>query len=172
LSHASDETARGVLARVERPVVASHSGMRQLAPLPRNLPDDLLEAIAATGGLAGVSFFNGHLDAEFEARCAPLRGRDFGDTEALARAVLAEAGTLPMSRLVDHVRHAVAVVGPDHVGLGSDFDGMWAPPAGLEDASQLPAFSVACAEAGVFDERGLTAFLGANWTRVLASALP
>ncbi|HSM07593.1 MAG TPA: membrane dipeptidase [Gemmatimonadota bacterium] len=172
LSHASDDTARDVLARAERPLVASHSGMRRLAPLPRNLPDELLEAIAATGGLVGVSFFNGHLDADFEARCAPLRERRFDDTEALARAVLAEVGTLPLSRLVDHVRHAAAVAGSDHVGLGSDFDGMWAPPAGLEDASQLPALSAGLAEAGVFDERGLTAFLGANWTRVLASALP
>lgn len=172
LSHASDETARDVLSRAERPVVASHSGMRRLAPLPRNLPDDLLEGIAATDGLVGVSFFSGHLDAEFEARCAPLRRRTFDDTEALARAVLAEVGSLPLSRLVDHVRHAAAVAGRDHVGLGSDFDGMWAPPAGLEDASKLPALSAALAEAGVFDERGLTAFLGANWTRVLASALP
>jgi len=172
LSHASDETARDALARAERPVVASHSGMRRLASLPRNLPDELLEAIAATGGLIGVSFFNGHLDAEFEARCAPFRERKFDDTEGLARAVLAEVGTLPLSRLVDHVRHAVAVAGPDHVGLGSDFDGMWAPPAGLDDVSRLPALSTALAGAGVFDERGLTAFLGANWTRVLTSALP
>jgi membrane dipeptidase len=172
LSHASDATARAAIERAERPVVASHSGMRRLAPLPRNLPDELLEAIAATGGLVGVSFFNGHLDADFEARCAPLRGRRFDDTEALARAVLEEVGTLPLSRLVDHVRHAAAIAGPDHVGLGSDFDGMWAPPAGLEDVSQLPALSAALAEAGVFDERGLTAFLGANWIRVLASALP
>jgi membrane dipeptidase len=172
LSHASDATARAAIDCAERPVVASHSGMRRLAPLPRNLPDELLEAIAATGGLVGVSFFNGHLDADFEARCAPLRERRFDDTEALARAVLEEVGTLPLSRLVDHVRHAAAIAGSDHVGLGSDFDGMWAPPAGLEDVSRLPALSAALAEAGVFDERGLTAFLGANWIRVLASALP
>ena len=172
LSHASDETARAVTSRAERPVVASHSGMRRLAPLPRNLPDELAEAIAGTGGLVGISFFNGHLDAEFEARCAPLRERRFDDDEALARAVLELAGTLPLSRLVDHVRHADAVVGADHVGLGSDFDGMWAPPAGLDDVSRLPDLTVALAGAGVFDERGLTAFLGANWIRVLASALP
>lgn len=172
LSHASDDTVRDVLVRAERPLVASHSGMRRLAPLQRNLSDELLEAIAATGGLVGLSFFNGHLDADFEARCAPLRQRTFDNTEELARAVLEEVGTLPLSGLVDHVRHAASVVGADHVGLGSDFDGMWAPPAGLEDVSRLPALSAALAEAGVFDERGLTAFLGANWTRVLASALP
>jgi membrane dipeptidase len=172
LSHASDQTARAVIERAERPVVASHSGMRRLAPLPRNLPDDLLEAIAGTGGLVGVSFFNGHLDADFEARCAPLRARRFADSEALATAVLEEVGTLPLSRLVDHVRHAAAIAGLDHVGLGSDFDGMWAPPAELDDVSQLPALSAALAGAGVFDERGLTAFLGASWTRVLTSALP
>lgn len=172
LSHASDAVVLDVTERAERPVVASHSGMRSLAPLPRNLSDALLEAIAATGGLVGISFFNGHLDADFEARCTPLRARRFEDTEALARAVLEEVGTLPLSRLVDHVRHAAGVVGEEHVGLGSDFDGMWAPPAGLEDVSRLPALSAALAEDDVFDERGLTAFLGANWTRVLMSALP
>lgn len=172
VSHASDETVREVTGRAERPVVASHSGMRSLAALPRNLSDAQLEAIAGTDGLVGISFFNGHLDADFEARCVPLRARHFEDTEALARTVLEEVGPLPLSRLVDHVRHAVAVVGEEHVGLGSDFDGMWAPPAGLEDVSRLPELSAALAEAGAFDERGLTAFLGANWTRVLSSALP
>lgn len=172
VSHTSDEVVREVTGRADRPVVASHSGMRSLAPLSRNLSDALLEAIAATGGLVGISFFNGHLDADFEARCAPLRARNYGDTEALARAVLDEVGRLPLSGLVDHVRHAVAVAGAEHVGLGSDFDGMWAPPAGLEDVSRLPELSAALAESGVFDERGLTAFLGANWIRVLTSALP
>lgn len=172
LSHASDATARGVIERAQRPVVASHSGMRRLAPLPRNLPDDLLEAIAETGGLVGVSFFNGHLDAEFEARCAPLRDREFDDTEALARAVREEVGTLPLSRLVAHIDHAARLVGPEHVGLGSDFDGMWAPPEGLEDGARLPVLSSALAEAAVFDEGGLEAFLGANWLRVVSAALP
>lgn len=172
LSHASDATARDVIERAERPVVASHSGMRRLAPLARNLPDDLLEAIAATGGLVGVSFFNGHLDAEFEARCAPLRDRGIADMEELARTVLQEVGTLPLSRLIDHVGHAARLVGPDHVALGSDFDGMWAPPAGLEDCARLPDLSAALADAGVFDEEGLRSFLGANWLRVVSAALP
>lgn len=172
LSHASDATAHQVLERAERPVVASHSGMRRLAPLARNISEELLEAIAETGGLTGVSFFNGHLSAEFEERCTPLRGRAFEDTEQLARAVREEVGTLPMSAVVDHVRHAVRIVGADHVGLGSDFDGMWAPPEGLEDASRLPDLSAALGEAGVFDGEGLASFLGANWIRVLKAALP
>lgn len=172
LSHASDAVAFQVVERAERPVVASHSGMRRLAPLPRNISDELLEAIAETGGLTGASFFNGHLSAEFEERCTPLRAREFADTEQLARAVRAEVGTLPMSAVVDHVRHAVRIAGADHVGLGSDFDGMWAPPEGLGDVARLPDLSVALGEAGVFDAAGLEAFLGANWIRVLKAALP
>jgi membrane dipeptidase len=170
LSHADDSVARAVLERSERPVVSSHTGLRRLAPLPRNLPDDLLEGIAGTGGLVGISFFNGHLSADFEERCTPLRARRFADTEELARAVRAEVGTLPLSRLVEHVALAARLVGPEHVGLGSDFDGMWALPEGLEDVTRLPDLS---AELGtVFDEAGLTAFLGANWIRVLSAALP
>lgn len=171
LSHASDEVARQVTERAERPVVASHSGMRRLAPLARNIPEELLEAIAETGGLTGVSFFNGHLSAEFEQRCAPLRARNY-DMERMARAVREEVGTLPMSALVDHVRHAVRIVGVDHVGLGSDYDGMWAPPEGLEDAARLPELSAALGEAGLFDAEGLESFLGANWIRVLKASLP
>ena len=170
LSHASDGTASDVFERADRPVVSSHAGMRRLAPLPRNVSDAHLEAIAETGGLTGVSLFNGHLDADFEARCTPLRAREFSDTEELARAVRAEVGTLPMSAVVDHVRHAVRIVGPEHIGLGSDFDGMWALPDGLEDVSRLPDLSAALANE--FDANGLRAFLGTNWVRVLRAALP
>lgn len=170
LSHAADSVVRTVIERAERPVVSSHSGLRRLAPLARNLPDDLLEGIAETGGLVGVSFFNGHLSAEFEEACTPLRARHFASTEELARAVRAEVGTLPMSRLVEHVAHAVRMVGPEHVGLGSDFDGMWALPEGLEDVRRLPDLSAALGP--LFDEAGLTAFLGANWIRVLSASLP
>lgn len=170
LSHASDRTFDAVLERAERPVVSSHTGMRQLAALSRNISDRHLEAIAGTGGLAGMSLFNGHLDADFEARCAPLRAREYADTEEMARAVRAEVGTLPMSAVVDHVRHAVGIVGSEHIGLGADFDGMWAVPEGLADVSCLPELSVALAD--VFDADGLTAFLGANWRRVLRASLP
>lgn len=170
LSHASDRTIDDVLDRSERPVVSSHAGMRRLAPLPRNVSDRHLEGIAATGGLTGVSFFSGHLDADFEHRCTPLRAREFEDTEELARAVRAEVGTLPMSAVVNHVGHAVRMVGASHVGLGADFDGMWALPEGLADVSYLPDLSAALAD--LFDADGLTAFLGANWRRVLRASLP
>lgn len=170
LSHASDRTLDDVLDRAQRPVVSSHSGMRQLAPLPRNINDRHLEAIAETGGLTGISFFNGHLDADFEDRCTPLRAREYDDTEDLARAVLEEVGTLPMSAVVDHVRHAMSMVGETHIGLGADFDGMWALPEGLADVSFLPDLSAALAD--LFDAGGLTAFLGANWRRVLRASLP
>ncbi|TFG65350.1 MAG: hypothetical protein E4H28_04325 [Gemmatimonadales bacterium] len=169
LSHASDVTALNVIERAERPVVSSHTGMRRLAPLSRNVSDAQLEAIAETGGLVGVSLFNGHLDAEFEERCTPLRARQFADTEEMAEAVRAEVGSLPMSTVVDHVRHAVRIVGSEHIGLGTDFDGMWALPEGLDDVSRLPDLSAALAE--VFDAGGLTAFLGGNWARTLRVAL-
>jgi len=170
LSHSSDSTSFSVIERAERPVVSSHTGMRRLAPLSRNVSDTQLEAIANTGGLVGVSLFNGHLDAEFEERCTPLRARQFADTEEMAEAVRTEVGTLPMSMVVDHVRHAARIVGPEHIGLGTDFDGMWALPEGLDDVSRLPDLSAALAE--VFDSGGLTAFLGRNWTRVLRAAFP
>ena len=170
LSHSADSTMDDVLDRADRPVVSSHAGMRRLAPLPRNVSDRHLEAIAGTGGLTGISLFNGHLDADFENRCAPLRARHYDDMEEMERAVLSEVGTLPMSAVVDHVSHGVKSAGAGHVGLGADFDGMWALPEGLADVSCLPDLSAALSE--VFDADGLTAFLGANWRRVLRSSLP
>lgn len=172
LSHAADSTARQVLDRAERPVVASHSGMRRLANLPRNLSDPLLEGIAETGGLVGISFFCAHLSAEFEASYAPLREREFASHEELAATVRAEIGALPIERLVEHVAHAVHVAGAGHVGLGSDFDGMWALPEGLDDVADLPRLTAELVAARVFDADGVEAFLGLNWLRVLDEALP
>ena len=178
VSHASDaatENTIEVASALGVPVVASHSGVRSVADHPRNLPDSLLAEIAGTGGLVGLNFFSAYLDADYGRAFRRLQERvgpeGAWDMETLARACERELDPVPFSRLLDHAERALRVVGPAHVGLGSDFDGVAALPEGLRDVADLPRVSAGLAERG-FDASTLASFLGANWLRVLRAVLP
>ncbi|HWD64781.1 MAG TPA: dipeptidase [Solirubrobacteraceae bacterium] len=133
------------VARLEvGPLVASHSGAHALAPCTRNLTDQQLDAIAATGGLVGIVF-----------ACAFLR-RDFAD----------EADT-PLSLIAEHARYVADRIGVEHVALGSDFDGTLIP-AELHDVAGLPKLLQALADTG-FSQPELEAIAWHNWRRVLAA---
>src|SRR5690606_25176691 len=116
------------------PVIASHSSARALVPNPRNLTDDQLRALAANGGVAMVNFFapvvNGALDAEIMAAVAQRLERDHGgDGAMLWEAIRAESAArglraATLDDVLDHIDHVARVAGVDHVGLGSDFDGV------------------------------------------------
>lgn len=178
VSHASDAATRdviGVARALGVPVAASHSGARAVADHPRNLPDALLEAVAATDGITGINFFSAYLDVEYGRAFRRLQERagpdGAWDMEALARACDRELKPVPFSLLLDHAEHAMRVAGAEHVGLGSDFDGVAALPEGMRDASDLPRLTTGLAERG-FDAPALEAFLGAGWQRVLNAVLP
>ncbi|MCZ6478703.1 MAG: membrane dipeptidase [Gemmatimonadetes bacterium] len=179
ISHSSDATARDVLGAAQRPVIASHSGVRAVADHHRNLPDDLLEELAARGGVLGVNFFSAYLDEGFSRGYEAVRARleregaddVFQPRSALGRAVAAELKPVPFSRLLEHFRRAIAVAGPEHVGLGSDFDGVLATPEGLDDVRDLPKITAGLAEDGLTDE-DLRSVLGGNFRRVLSDVLP
>jgi membrane dipeptidase len=177
LSHAGERAFFDALATSRRPVIASHSGCRALHDHPRNLSDAQLSALAAHGGMVGIVFHPGFLDAEARTEEARVRGLRVyqearGASEAqryLARQTIMRRYARPLSaeRLVDHVLHAVEVAGVDHVGLGSDFDGIERAPAGLEDASGYGVL------AGLLVRRGMglpdvEKILGANLRRVFA----
>ena len=178
VSHCSDRATEDVLTRARSlgvPVAASHSGARSIADHPRNLPDDLLEAIAATDGIVGINFFSAYIDEEFgrgfrqlQARFAPEYSWNL---DALGDACSRELIPVPFDRILEHVEHVQRVAGVAHVGLGSDFDGVVALPAGLRDVADLPRISAGLAARG-FDEPALRAFLGANWLRTLEAVLP
>jgi membrane dipeptidase len=149
VSHASDETVADVLRVTRGPVIASHSASRAIAPHRRNLPDDLARGIAATGGVVMVNFYAAFLDPAYAAHAA--------------------AGGTPLSLLVDHIAHLVDVAGEDHVGLGSDFDGVDAMPVGLGGIDGLPAITLELARRGFSDE-AIRKVLGENFLRVLEEA--
>ena len=190
VSHAHDGTFWDVMRVSTAPVVASHSCCRALSDYHRNLTDDMLMALAKNGGLIGINFLPGFLNAEIEKKETALRievARKFGlpeDERAIMRAdpkvreqVLAELRaretelkkTLPrvdVGTVVDHIDHVVKVVGnANHVGLGSDFDGISATPAGLENAGKLGAITEELERRG-YKEDDIRKIMGGNFYRV------
>ena len=146
LSHAGERSFFDALETSEQPVIASHSGCRAVYDHPRNLSDEQLRVLAERGGVVGIVFHPGFLDAD--ARAEELRVRETSsyreleatsETERVLRQselLVAQARPMSADRLVDHVLHAIDVAGIRHVGLGSDFDGIQRGPEGLGDASR------------------------------------
>ena len=188
VSHVSDATFTDLAEWAQStgvPLVASHSSARALANHPRNLTDLQLGTLADTGGVASVNFCPAFLDEAFraevtaatatpEARAAQeeARRRESDPGRAAlyawhARSAFARAVPAPgIARLVDHICHMVRVAGEDHVGLGSDFDGTAAVPAGLEDVSLLPRLADSLGERGL-SGRVIDKIFSDNWLRVL-----
>ena len=184
VSHVSDATFRDVLATSTRPVIASHSSCRALSGHPRNLTDEQLRAIARNGGVVGINFYPVFLDDHFRDQYEELRRRlkpEIDSVRALYRGRPGESGfevdklvgaraaslDVPtVERLVDHIDHAVQVMGIDHVGLGSDFDGISVLPAPMKDATSLPVLIQALQARG-YSSGDVAKILGENFLRVL-----
>jgi membrane dipeptidase len=186
VSHVSDKTFSDVLETSSAPVIASHSSTRALASAPRNMTDDMLRAIAAKGGVVHINYYEGFLDDDFQKRQSALKDEEkrqdeiddrtpkFGDRSQNGPAVrkinaerMAKLGRIPLSRLLDHFEHAVKVAGVDHVGLGSDFDGVDdLLPEGMEDISKMPNLVRGLMERG-FSDADILKILGGNTIRVM-----
>ena len=186
ISHVSDKTFYDVLATSTAPVIASHSSCRALANAPRNMTDDMLRAIAAKNGVVHINFFEGFLDESYGTRMKTVapelaeqaaldkKTPKFGDRTAYgpeSRKInakrIAKLGRIPLSKLLDHFEHAVKVAGIDHVGLGSDFDGVEDQlPEGMEDVSKLPNLVAGLMDRG-FSDADILKILGGNTLRVM-----
>ncbi len=183
ISHVSDKTFWEVLDVATKPVIASHSGARSLSNHFRNMTDDMIRAVAKADGVVCVVFYPIFLDEnyaqaaraifaqlkpqfiEIEATLDPIAAsyaKDRLSTQALRDRV----APMPLARLADHIEHIAKLVGPDHVGLGSDFDGINCVPEGLETGAQMPALTKELARRG-FDEEALMKILGGNILRVM-----
>lgn len=179
VSHVSDATMHDVLDVARVPVIASHSSARAILDAPRNIPDTLLRRIAANGGVVMVNFYNGFLDADFAAAYARVESeydalwqRHANDLRAGRAAEQQWAASLPpvaLARLADHIDHIVRVTGVDHVGLGSDFDGVERTPVNLEDVACFPNLTVELLRRG-YSEKDIKKILGENFLRVLGEA--
>ena len=185
VSHVSDAAFADVLGTSTAPVIASHSSARALCGAARNLTDDMARAIADRGGVVMVNFFAAFLSDTWreawnaqkpamEAALEPLRAsyRSRGKPVAycaeqeIERAWARRLPPVPFLVLVDHFDHMLRVAGPNHVGIGSDFDGIALSVEGMESAADLPKVTAGLLERG-WAPAELKGMLGENLLRVL-----
>jgi microsomal dipeptidase-like Zn-dependent dipeptidase/lysophospholipase L1-like esterase len=164
LSHTSPATMADALRVSTAPVIFSHSSARALTDVPRNVPDDILRQLPKNGGIVMVTFVPGFVSqqvADYNKREADERARlgaQAGATpEGVTKALEAwrAANPAPRASLIDvanHIDHIKQVAGIDHIGLGSDFDGITSVPAGLEDVSTFPALIAELLRRGYSDD--------------------
>jgi membrane dipeptidase len=144
------------------PVIASHSSARALNSHRRNLSDEQLRAIARNGGVVNVNFYSAFIDPAFLAKADSLAGNDAA-IRALPRP--------PLSILLDHFEHIIRVAGIDHVGIGSDYDGVGGLlPQGVDDVTRLPLIAQGLLDRG-YTERDVEKVLGGNMLRVMERAI-
>ena len=185
VSHVSDKTFWDIVNTSTKPVVATHSGCRAIANVPRNLTDEMIVALAKTGGVVNVIFYPEHIEPgwsekkkKVDAEIAPVVERASGEEQGnaaqkkLARdrvrsqEYLKRLPAVSVSRIVDHIDHIVKLVGIDHVGIGSDFDGVQAVPADMKSVADLPNLTTELLKRG-YSEADIDKILGGNMLRVM-----
>ena len=188
VSHASDATLADVLNTSRAPILASHSAARALTNSPRNLTDAQLRAIAANGGAVMVNFYAAFIDedyrqafiaqkperaarhaalaADYAARNEPI---PFHASNRIDCEFAARLPRPPLQSLIAHFDHIIQVAGIDHVGIGTDFDGISALPEGIDSAADLPKITAALMARG-YSAADLHKILGSNLMRVFAAA--
>jgi membrane dipeptidase len=185
VSHVSDKTFWDIINTSTKPVVATHSACRAIANVPRNLTDDMIKALAKTGGVVNVIFYPEHLEPDWSQKKKQL---DVEIAAEVQRASAAEPGDsvhkkiardrvrsreysrrLPpvgVARIVDHIDHIVKLVGVDHVGIGSDFDGVQITTSDLASVADLPNLTTELLRRG-YSEQDIHKILGGNMLRVM-----
>ncbi len=180
LSHVTAEVMEDALETTRAPVIFSHSSARAIAEHPRNVPDEILRRMPENGGVVMVNFYSGFLHPEGARNIQDLFReearirRENPDPEAFEEAMEAwrrEHPTPPgdVALVADHIDHIVEVAGVEHVGLGSDYDGVSVVPEGLEDVSKFPNLTAELLRRG-HSEADVTKILGGNLLRVLREA--
>ena len=185
VSHVSDKTFWDIVNTSTEPVVATHSGCRAIADVPRNLTDEMIRALAKTGGVINVIFYPEHIepgwseqkkrvDAEIAPQVQRASEEEPGDVaqKKLARdrvrteEYLKRLPPVRVARIADHIDHIVKLVGVDHVGIGSDFDGVQAVPADMKSVADLPNLTKELLKRG-YSEADIEKILGGNMLRVM-----
>jgi membrane dipeptidase len=186
VSHVSDKTFWEMLETSECPVIASHSNCRAIADVPRNLTDDMIRALAETGGVVCVVYYPGFLEPGWKERRSRLdreieplfreAARPFWNSRGSLMRIAVDRvrereyakrlTPVPIARVADHIDHIVGLAGVEHVGCGSDFDGITATPAGLSSVAELPNLTAELLRRG-YTADDVTKILGGNVLRVM-----
>jgi membrane dipeptidase len=188
ISHVSDKTFYDALEVSKAPLIASHSSCRAVCNHVRNMSDDMIRALAAKGGVIQINYEKSFIDQAYKDAYEKETGgvvarmgdvaKNCNNDEACIEKAMAEfekklmaEGKLPhvsWERIIDHIDHAVKLVGADHVGLGSDFDGA-NMPEGMEDSSKLPKITQALIDKG-YSDSDIRKILGENTLRIMEQA--
>ena len=184
ISHAGEQTVKDILEISEDPLIASHSSVWNLTPHFRNLKDDQLRAIAAGDGVVFINFYSGYLDSTYQGKFDALiesrkseldsikeeleflgRENDFWDERN--RFLKDDINKIrpPFEVLIDHIDYVAKLVGVEHVGLGSDFDGVSSMPRDMDDVTDLPKITQALFNRG-YTRQDVKKILGENLLRV------
>ena len=187
VSHISDKAVLDAVQESRAPVIASHSSAKAIAPIVRNMPDDVIKAIAKKGGVVCINFHAGYLDkAAYDVYIAnrPKRDQEIKDVLALhasdparwemvrgiQRKYFAQMPKVDYKALLRHIDHIVKIAGADHVGLGSDYDGISGmTPTGMEDVSKYPLLVKEMIAMG-YSDQDIRKIMGLNILRVLKTA--
>jgi membrane dipeptidase len=188
ISHVSDATFYQALLISQAPVIASHSSSRELTNQPRNMTDDMLRAMTNNGGVVMVNFYSAFIDENYRKLSSDpgkVKQRDaeveaykkahphpdgspvtYDETAAIEKKWAAQFPRPPLKSLIDHIDHIAKVAGIDHVGLGSDFDGVTSLPEGIDSVADLPRITQALYQRGYTAEQ-IRKILGGNFLRVM-----
>ena len=182
LSHVGEKTFYDAIQTVNKPVICSHSSVYALCPVFRNVKDDQIRAIGKNGGVIQVNFYSGFLDSNYAPRVKRFLERHqrqvdsmnavhapgYAVNEFLSRTYPGEADSLraPLSLLIDHIDYIAKMIGVDHVGLGSDFDGIESSPRQLDDVTAYPLVTRELLKRG-YTPAEVEKILGGNFIRVL-----
>lgn len=182
LSHVGEQTFWDAIATTTKPVIVSHSCAHALCPVFRNLKDDQIIAVAKNGGVIHLNFFSGFVDPEFMKRNAAFNQTHKAERDSILKTVTdpyfadqylfekypEEVKSLrpPLSKLIDHLDHIVKLAGVDHVGMGSDFDGINSAPQQLDDVTGFPLITQELLKRG-YSKKDIEKILGGNFIRIL-----
>jgi membrane dipeptidase len=183
ISHVSDKTFYDTLAITSKPVIASHSSCRALSDVPRNMSDDMIRALGKNGGVIGINVGYAFLRQEGAEALRKSISRNLENPDLTGKALdnyaseeyRREYGPLKVSAatvddVARHIDHAVKLAGVDHVGIGTDFDGIESTPKGFEDASKFPNLRAALKKLGYAD-RDIDKIFGLNHLRVMRTVV-
>ncbi|MDB5230888.1 MAG: rane dipeptidase [Chitinophagaceae bacterium] len=184
LSHVGEQTFWDAINTSTKPILVSHSCVYNLCPAFRNLKDDQIKAVKKNGGVIHLNFYSGFVDSTFERRNRQFNTRHKAERDSLLKInpenYFAEeflfqkypdevkALRPPLSMLIDHLDYLVKMIGADHVGLGSDFDGISSSPQQLDDVTTYPLITKALVERG-YSKSDIRKILGGNFLRLLAA---
>ncbi len=182
LSHTGEQTFWDAIHTTTKPVIVSHSNAYALCPVFRNLKDEQIIAVGKNGGVIDLNFYSGFVDSNFHSKEAGFLEAHAKELDSLKKTGMqqeyamslivekyaseANSARPPLSMILDHLDHIVKLAGVDHVGIGSDFDGITSSPRQLDDVTSYPIITKALLERG-YSKKEVTKIMGGNILRVL-----